>query len=271
MDSVAYPALELAAKGFEPLALTDCLNFGNPEKPELMTEFVAAVEGMSQTCAALRVPVISGNVSFYNETLDQNVTSTPTTGLVGLRPNLQSIPASHFTGKLEGLFLLRLPQVQLSGQLAELKTGSPMVGQGEVHAHAVAGLVRLLTHVARQPYVRSTRVVGKFGLAYALARMCIPLEIGARTAAGDWFVNVREPARSLFGENLYEVLVAVERSHETALRELIKSFEVDGLKIFKLGETGGDRIVAGRALDIPVSEAKRAYQTGWEAHFEGLE
>ncbi|MCC7405556.1 MAG: phosphoribosylformylglycinamidine synthase subunit PurL [Bdellovibrionales bacterium] len=271
MDAVAYPALELAAKGFEPLALTDCLNFGNPEKPELMTEFVAAVEGMSQTCAAMRIPVISGNVSFYNETLDQNVTSTPTTGLVGLRPNLQAIPASHFTEKLDGIFLLRLPQVQLSGQLAELKPGAPMVGQGEIHAHAVAGLVRLLIQLARQPYVHSTRLVGKFGLAYALARMCLPLGIGARTAAGDWFAEVREPARSLFCEHLYEVLLAVDRNQETALRELIKSLAVDGLKIFKLGETGGDRIVAGRALDIPVSEAKRAYQTGWEAHFEGLE
>ena len=83
IDSVAYPSLELAAKGFMPLAVTDCLNFGNPENPEIMSEFVASVEGMSAQCQELETPIISGNVSFYNETLNTNITSTPSTGIRG--------------------------------------------------------------------------------------------------------------------------------------------------------------------------------------------
>src|SRR6202000_2540392 len=73
-DAIFMPALEMAAKGFEPLAVTDCLNYGNPEKPNIMSEFVASVEGISRACEAIDAPVISGNVSFYNETLGQNIT-----------------------------------------------------------------------------------------------------------------------------------------------------------------------------------------------------
>ena len=271
MDAVAYPALELAAKGFEPLALTDCLNFGNPEKPELMTEFVASLGGMNETCEALRTPVISGNVSFYNETLDKNVTSTPSTGLVGLRPELKGIPESHFTGMAQGIYLVRLPQLQLSGQLSENQTGAAMKGMGSIDPQALKKFTRLITDLGRQPYVFSSRVVGKFGLAYALARKCMPLGIGARTAAGDWFINPRNPNGSLFVENYYEVLFGVDRDNEEQFKELVKEFGVDGVRVFKIGETGGDRIIGGRTLDVPISQALRAYNSGWEANLEGLE
>ncbi|MCB0364561.1 MAG: phosphoribosylformylglycinamidine synthase subunit PurL [Bdellovibrionaceae bacterium] len=271
MDAVAYPALELAAKGFEPLALTDCLNFGNPEKPELMSEFVAAVEGMSETCEALRTPVISGNVSFYNETLNKNVTSTPSTGLVGLRPELGGIPKSYFTGMAQGVYLVRLPQVHLNGQWSEMETGQPMKGVGEFEVQGLMSFTKLITDLGRQPYVYSSRLVGKFGLAYALARMCLPLGVGVRTAAGDWFLNPRNPGGSLFAETCYEVLFAVDREREAEFKELAKSSGTEGLRVYKIGETGGDRIVGGRALDVPIDQARRAYDSGWEANFEGLE
>jgi phosphoribosylformylglycinamidine synthase len=77
LDAVAYPAFELALKGFETLAVTDCLNFGNPERENVMSEFVAALDGMNGICAALQAPIISGNVSFYNETMGKGITPTP--------------------------------------------------------------------------------------------------------------------------------------------------------------------------------------------------
>jgi phosphoribosylformylglycinamidine synthase subunit PurL len=104
-DSVLYPSLELAAKGFQPLAVTDCLNFGSPENRTIMSEFVASLEAMSAACEALDAPIISGNVSFYNETLGQNITSTPATGVVGLRDNLNDIPKGTFSGAGDDIFI----------------------------------------------------------------------------------------------------------------------------------------------------------------------
>ncbi|MGE3760499.1 MAG: phosphoribosylformylglycinamidine synthase subunit PurL, partial [Pseudobdellovibrionaceae bacterium] len=80
-DAILYPSLQMAAKGCEAVGVTDCLNFGNPEKPEIMSEFVASIEGLSEMARVLEAPIVSGNVSFYNETLGQNITSTPATGV----------------------------------------------------------------------------------------------------------------------------------------------------------------------------------------------
>jgi len=271
MDAVAYPALELAAKGFKPLALTDCLNFGNPEKPELMTEFVAAVEGMNHICKALLIPVISGNVSFYNETLGKNITSTASTGLVGLRSELHNIPQSFFTGRDQGIFLVQLPQLQTSGQFGENKTGRAMTGKGSIQPEAFQKFTCLITELGRQPFIYSSRVVGKFGLAYALARKCLPLGVGAKTVTGNWLLDPHNFKGSLFAETCYEVLFAVDREKEENFEQLIDEFGVEGVRVFKIGETGGDSIVVEGILNIPNSQALRAYCSGWEENFEGLE
>ena len=84
-DAVFYPALQLALRGFTPWAVTDCLNFGNPQKPEIMGEFVLSVESIASACKALDTPVVSGNVSFYNESQNRNITPTPVLGMIGLR------------------------------------------------------------------------------------------------------------------------------------------------------------------------------------------
>lgn len=270
VDAVAYPAIELAIKGFEPLALTDCLNFGNPEKPELMSEFVASVEGMNSMCQALQAPVISGNVSFYNETLNSNVTSTPATGLVGLRPDVVDIPASHFVGAFNDIYLLRLTQLELSGQYAEAKTNQPMVGRGQIDVNRVADFVQLLTRLGREKYIKSSRIVGKYGLAYALSRMAIPLSIGAKTAGGEWYLNPRREAESLFCEHYYEILFEVGKSDGERLKSAVKDAKVESVKLFKLGETGEDRVICGRSIDIPINELARAYSRGWEANLEIL-
>ncbi|MCB0362312.1 MAG: phosphoribosylformylglycinamidine synthase subunit PurL, partial [Bdellovibrionales bacterium] len=271
IDSVAYPALELACKGFEPLALTDCLNFGNPENPQLMSEFVASLEGMNSMCKALQSPVISGNVSFYNETMGKNVSSTPATGMVGLRPSLQNLPQSYFCEARQDIFLIRLPQIVLSGQYSELySTQKASWGYGEFNTEEISRFVNFLTKLGRQEFLKSSRVVGKFGLAYALAKMAIPLGIGAMTAGGEWYLNPRREAESLFCEHYYEVLLALSKSAGEELKTLVKTAELQNLKLFKLGETGSDRLICGRAIDVPVKDLRRAYVRGWEENLETL-
>lgn len=111
-DAVYYPALQLAIKGAEPLAITDCLNFGNPQKVEIMSEFVASVDAIADASRKIDAPVISGNVSFYNETLGENIISTPATGMVALRSSVEDIIPDSFSNPLENIILVQMNWVE---------------------------------------------------------------------------------------------------------------------------------------------------------------
>jgi phosphoribosylformylglycinamidine (FGAM) synthase-like enzyme len=265
-DSIAYPALELAAKGFQPLAATDCLNFGNPENSVIMSEFVATIESMSAQCEAMQIPVISGNVSFYNETLGENITSTPATGLVGLRDSVENLPKSKFVNKNDEIYLLRCPMFQMQGLLAEIE-GSPNVGVGALDPQKVAKFVDLTRHLALMRGVRATRVVGKLGLAYALARMCGP-DLGAS-------VQLDSKASHVFAETLYEVIFAVDPDSSFAFREMFaKIGESSSQSLVNLGAVREGPLQisseSGLKIDLALSEIQKNYNTSWEVLFAGL-
>lgn len=271
MDAIFYPCLELAAKGFLPLAVTDCLNFGNPEKPELMSEFVAAVEAMSEACRELDTPVISGNVSFYNETLDQNVTSTPSTGIVGMRNKWNLIPGGEFKNQDDEVWLLSLPQVYFSGMWSEVEE-KDLVGCGQIEAHTMAQFVKYVLAQARRDFVTSSRVVGKFGLAYALAKMTLS-GLGCDLKTGDWLLNPNSEGASLLGEALYQVIFTTRPGQgKKMLEDLNEQFpDLKGeVQLWKLGEVKGDRLKVGQSLDLSVKEIQQNYSYGLEGHFEQL-
>ena len=98
-QAVAEAVRNLACVGAEPVGVTDCLNFGSPENPRVMGQFVAALEGMAEACRAFEVPVVSGNVSFYNETSGSAVLPTPTVGMVGVVPEVRHRPRAHLAGR----------------------------------------------------------------------------------------------------------------------------------------------------------------------------
>ncbi len=259
-DALVYPALELAAKGFEPLALTDCLNFGNPEKPELMSEFVASVEALSRAAEKFQTPVISGNVSFYNETLNQNVTSTPSTGVVGLKATLD-MPTEVFFKNDQNLYLLQTKKrLQAEGLFAEMKSHQPGHFSGEIDLSASLEMSQLLQKWVSEGRLATTRVVGKFGLGYALARMGLE-KVGARidlSVLGD----TDDVSELLFREDLYQVVIA---SHEP----LPPLPNTSGLKLTQIGQTGGAELEI-ETFHIPISQLKAAYWSGWRKHFEVL-
>lgn len=120
-DAVYLPALKLACYGFLPIAATDCLNFGNPEKPETMRDFKAACESLSQACEMLNAPIISGNVSLYNETNGVNVPPTPAVGLVGLRESgVAQIPSDTFLESGQEVYLIEMKSsLKASGLLGK--------------------------------------------------------------------------------------------------------------------------------------------------------
>lgn len=119
LDSVYYPAFQMAVQGAKLLAVTDCLNFGNPQKNKIMSEFVASVEAIAFASRALDAPVISGNVSFYNETLTDNIISTPATGMVGLRETVENLIPTHFVSAFESVICVSYKWVQSTTFVSE--------------------------------------------------------------------------------------------------------------------------------------------------------
>lgn len=256
-DAAFYPALELAAKGFQPLAMTDCLNFANPEKPEIMSEFVASVEALAASAKALDAPVISGNVSFYNETLGRGITSTPATGLVGLRDDVEDVPRSHFAVIGEEIVLWRLPMVRLT-------TGT-LTGQkqfaGEFDPARAAAFVAQLVQLTTGEGITSTRMVGKFGLQYALYRMCTS-EFGARVSEGAWASHPGDWAE----ERLYEVLLSGPRGLSERVAALAKQSQTVS---WKIGQVEAAALTIG-AVSHDLKGLHEHYTRGWREQFPGL-
>lgn len=271
MDAIAYPALELALKGFETLAVTDCLNFGNPERENVMSEFVAALSGMNAICSGLETPIISGNVSFYNETMGKNITSTPSTGLVGLRASVEHMPESHFTKAGLKIYLLRLPGLVCGGSYQEL-VASTIQGVGSLDAHATCSLVKIATRLSGVKGVASTRIVGKFGLAYALARMSLGGFGADVQASAVSAVRSGTETQSLFEEHLYEAIFVVEPSEAKALEETFAQAkagaqlagEMIELKMF--GQTIPERLKIAGTVDVLISQLGESYENGWKEH-----
>lgn len=278
LDAVAYPALELASKGFEPLAVTDCLNFGNPERVPVMSSFVASLAGLNEICAALVAPIISGNVSFYNETEGRGITPTPSTGVVGLRPSVNGLPKGHFTREGDGVYLVRLPQLSQNGVLAECaKTAPRAVGTlSPQEISKFARTLRLMTDGAdgSKDLISATRVVGKFGLAYTLARMVMPKGLGveilqsALTAARPE-LSPLSLATALFTEICYEVLI-VSRESESAMRERWARHGGTSEALSLLGTVRGSSLCIGDELNVRAVELIQTYESGWTKAFPHL-
>jgi len=258
-DAAFYPALELSAKGFEPLALTDCLNFGNPERPEIMSEFVASVEALAHASRLLDAPVISGNVSFYNETMATNITSTPSTGLVGFRPTVDKIPHSHFTKVNEEIVLWRLPGVRYSMTAA----GQIEAFVGELDPVQIGHWQRSVREfvLANADRLSATRVVGKFGLGYALGRMCSD-SLGARVILGDW-AEGQDPWSQ---ETLYEILLVGEAGLAARVGDVATRTRS---KAWKLGTVETGSLILDK-MEMDLKGLKSAYRDGWRKHFAQL-
>jgi phosphoribosylformylglycinamidine synthase len=258
-DSVVYPTLELALKGFEAVGLTDCLNFGNPERPEIMSEFVAALDGMNSACRRLGIPIVSGNVSFYNETSGANITSTPSTGVVGLRPSLDGLPLSHFGADADGgqVFYVRLGLARTWGHTAELKQpekAAAVLGDwtGLEQLDELAELIQGLRSLGASRELAASRAVGKFGLAYALERM------GGRACVS----GLESCTERLFGadgawgyhrEDLYAAVLVLRHQNptdEATLRRRLGSASSKRLAVIEIGRVDlakasqGQRVVS---------------------------
>jgi phosphoribosylformylglycinamidine synthase len=271
MLAVAEAARNVACAGATPIGATNCLNFGNPERPEIMWQLVEAVEGIAEACRGLGVPITGGNVSLYNETEGRAIYPTPVLGVVGLIEDASKTADRVFRGEGREIVLFGENLGELGGSEYQ------KVMHGEVRGVPPAldlarerALQQLLVRGVAEGLIESANDCSEGGVAVALAESAFDSG-GVGLAVDLDGVNAGGAARlvsTLFGESASRVVASVQRERSGALLALAAELHVPAKVI---GSTGGSQIrisVDGRAaIDLPAAEAERIWSTSLSRYF----
>ncbi len=260
--AVAEAARNLAASGARPLALTDCLNFGNPESEAVMWQFAEAVEGIKEACIALGVPVIGGNVSFYNETSSTSIHPTPTIGMVGLIDDLSKHTAQWFDR--EGALVAVMGNAEGRGlggsEYIKVVHGLERGQAPEIDLSAEKSLQEACLKAIRNCIILSAHDVSEGGLAAALAECCLN-PAGSVGASVEIDASKGRADEALFGESQTRMIVSLEEKNAQALSEVCSEF---GVPFKVIGKTGGRSLRIGGFVDAGLEEMQEAFRGSLE-------
>ena len=249
---VAESALNVACVGARPAAVVNCLNFGNPEHPEVMWQLSEAIDGMAEACLALSLPVVGGNVSLYNESRGRDIDPTPVVGVVGLIDHLDRRPPGVRLVEGGQLLLLGTTVPGLGGSLYALRAhgrrGGPLPPL-DLTAHA--RLLDLVRALAVDAVVAGVHDVSEGGLGVALAEMAVRSGVG-------FSVDGIDGVAQLFSESPSRVVVCVAPDRAAAVEARAAAA---GVPVTVLGTAGGDRLRVAGMLDVGVAEATEAWRT----------
>ena len=269
-QAVAECWRNLTATGALPLAATDNLNFGNPERPEIMGQLVFAIKGIGEACRALDFPIVSGNVSLYNETNGQGILPTPTIGGVGLIGDWSKMARIGFAAADEAILLVGAPpswgtHLGQSVYMRDIhgRTDGPPPPVDLAHERKVGDYVRKLI---ASGIVTACHDLSDGGLAVALAEMAMASGVGA-TVPG---LVDGDPVAAFFGEDQGRYLVTVNLDPHG--EELVALWnEAKSLGIFApwIGTTGGTELKLGNARGIPVADLKAAHESWFPDFMNG--
>lgn len=237
--AVAEAARNLVSSGAKPLAITDCLNFGNPEKGEVMYQLAEATAGMSEACRALDTPVVSGNVSLYNESHGQDIYPTPVVGAVGVIEDVKYVTPSAFRKSDSVVLLLGVDNRALDGSLYwQLCAGRPAGDAPHFDVAEEVLLQHTLYHLIRQGWIVAAHDASEGGLGVALTEMCLQNDIGLDVRLPETNTTVAEWAGWLFSEAQGRVVVEVSADHVQCVLEAAAKA---GLPAVRLGRTNASR------------------------------
>ena len=257
-QAVAEVWRNLSAVGAEPLASTDNLNFGNPERPEIMAQFVHAIKGIGEACRALNFPIVSGNVSLYNETNGVGILPTPTMAGVGILPNVDQMATVAFKNDNDAVLLVgghgsHMGQTMALRELIGGDFGPPPSVDLELEKKN-GDFVR---DIIRKGLVTACHDISSGGLGVAVAEMAIKGDIGASiTLPGD-------AATALFSEDQARYVITCTREQRDAV---LDTAENAGIEIEAIGKTGGNNLEAGGTISL---ETLREAYEGWFPEFMG--
>jgi phosphoribosylformylglycinamidine synthase len=222
----------VAMSGAKPLAITDCLNFGNPENPEVMWQFKEACEGIKEACENLNIPVVSGNVSLYNETNGIGIFPTPAIVAVGVNDNINKILGSSFTQEGNYICLVGESYSEFGGSLYLKEIEGQIAGKcPEIDYEAELLLWKIIFEANKRSLIECAKDVNVGGIAVALAKMCVTANMGCD-------VNIAfENEIDVFSESLSRAIVEVKPQNIQAFNNL--AYDI-GISYIPIGKTGGD-------------------------------
>jgi phosphoribosylformylglycinamidine synthase subunit PurL len=270
--AVVEAARNVACAGAEPIGATNCLNFGNPERPEIMWQFARAVEGITAACEALAIPITGGNVSLYNETDGNAIYPTPVLGVVGLMEDAGRVTGRRFKSTGDAIILLGETRQEFGGSeylkvMHDVIAGTPP----EVDLQAEKALQQFLVAATRDGLIRSAHDCAEGGIAVTLAECTfgtggvgLTVDLPSVDAAAAWATTA-----TLFSESASRVVISVAREHVAGVMDRAKAL---GVPLREIGTTGTGRInvlIKGQSvLDIAVSEAETIWDGALEKHFK---
>jgi phosphoribosylformylglycinamidine synthase len=253
MHAVAEAARNVSCTGATPVAATNCLNFGNPEKPQIMWQFSEVVDGLAEACTALGTPITGGNVSLYNETLGEGIYPTPVVGVVGIVDDIDRVCTPHFQAPGREIILLstsgkKYDEVQLgSSEYARECLGGVWGEPPELDLAAESALQKCLLELIAAGHLESAHDCSDGGLAVAVVESCFRHEIGAELDLPDSseFAEIL-----LFGEKASRIVVSCVPGQRAIIQKMAEKYAIQA---DFLGRTGGDKLVIRRSASTLIS------------------
>jgi len=272
MHAVAEAARKVACSGATPVGATNCLNFGNPEKPHIMWQFSQTIDGITKACEELEVPITGGNVSFYNETLGEGIYPTPVLGVVGILDDVHKTAKMHFDAPRRTIVLLRAGEAaditDVESEFGSSEYAKEILGAlwgypPELDLEREAALQKAVIELIQERLVESAHDCSDGGLAVALAEKAFPKGVGARVNLA---ANGLPAEFVLFGEDASRILLSCDAGQVARIKEVA---DQRGVFADVIGETVAGRLeitVDGRSLvSAVVSELSAAYEDALEA------
>jgi len=271
MHAVAEAARKVACSGATPVAATNCLNFGNPEKPHIMWQFSQTIDGITKACEELEIPITGGNVSLYNETLGEGIYPTPVLGVVGILEDVHKAAKMHFAAPGRTIVLLH------AGEPGDITDAESEFGSSEYAKEILgalwgyppqldlekeAGLQKAVIELVQLGLVDSTHDCADGGVAVALAEKALPKSVGARVnlASGSLFAEF-----ALFGEDASRILISCDPGNVARIKQ---AAEKHGATADVIGETIPERLEISLdgtvVISAAVSELSAAYEGALE-------
>jgi len=248
----------VAMSGARPKAITDCLNFGNPEKPEVMWQFAKACEGIKEACKELNTPVVSGNVSLYNETNDVSVYPTPAIAMVGVNDSYERVLDSKFKNSGDKIILLGDTKGEFGGSLVLKEIAGEIKGDlADLNYEDELKLWDFVIKANEQGLLNSAKDLNIGGLAVAIAKVSAISNLGAKVKSGLESIDI-------FDETQSRAIVTVSSENVEKVLELAKNI---GIKASEIGEVGGD-IVEVDDIKISMDKLKDIYFNSFKKTIE---
>jgi phosphoribosylformylglycinamidine synthase len=271
MHAVSEAARKVACSGATPVGATNCLNFGNPEKPHIMWQFSQTIDGITKACEELEIPITGGNVSFYNETLGEGIYPTPVLGIVGILDDVHKTAKMHFAAAGRTIVLLR------AGEAADITDVESEFGSSEYAKEVLgalwgyppdldlekeAALQKAVTELVQQGLVESVHDCSGGGLAVALAEKTFAKGLGARVNV----VSNGLPAEfALFGEDASRIMLSCDLHNVARIQQVAEEY---GIAADVLGETIPERLEISLDGQVVVSASVSGLSAAYKSALE---